>query len=188
MTEHPTVLAVAEKVRDAMNANGGDRKKAIQRIADDLAPDRPATVRDLWAGGFGYYAVERAASDVLRHAPAYMSDNPPPPPSEDLPDNWGTSRWEKVDPMEIPVAVGNTGVSKKWGDLTREDLTVIATFRENSGKTLLRQAQRLKAMSMKVHEDRTLRDALAALDTEERGVIEEIAKVRFPADAAEQAA
>lgn len=190
MNEHPTVLAVAEKVRDAMNANGGNRKKAIQRIADDLAPDRPAAVRDLWSNGFGYYAVERAASDVLRHAPAYMSDNPPPPPSEDtdLPDNWGTNWRDNIDPMQVPVAIGNTGVSKKWGDLTREDLSIMAAFRESSGKTLLRQAQGLKRMAMKVHEDQTLRDALPALDTDERGVIEEITKVPFADDSKGQAA
>lgn len=180
------VLAVARMVRERMDDNGGDQKKAIRTVAKELKPNRPAKVRDLWDEGLGYFAVWSATSDTFRQRPPTRYTEPDTDDGDTgkkaLPDNWGTSRWDwdgDVGPYDVHVAIGNTGEWKALGDFTREDLLTTANFRQRQGRTLVRQGEALKTVAMKIPEDDVLRNAHPNLSKPERDVIEEIAGASF---------
>lgn len=172
------VLEIAREVHRMAALNGGDRRAAIEKYARELRPSGPAALRRLWDDGFGEYAIKRAEMEVLNKDPGALNGAA----DDDLPENWGTSRWDDIDPLGVLMAVGSTGRLVVLGDATKEDLLEIAAYREKLGTTLLRQAAAIRAMARKVHAGQTLRDALPKLSDGEIEVIEEIAKRRFAAE------
>lgn len=60
------------------------------------------------------------------------------------------SVWDRM------VALGNTGIVKRYGDLTRSDLLVISTFYERQATTMRRKASLFREAAMCVPEGQTL--------------------------------
>lgn len=167
-TEEPTRSDLARRVAEAAMNNGGDPVKAARNVARGIAGNAEAAQR--WWRAIGKWAALTAYREMRRGWTNDLSESDDD--SSDVPDNWGTSRFDGIDPLELPKAIGNTGEHKAIGAWTRDDVATHVSFLAEIHQTVAQKLENWLAVRREMTEDDTLQGIIDDLQPKLREFVE----------------
>lgn len=160
---HMTLAGIGHAVREKI-VEGARPMEAAQVIAEQIVSGQNGRLRELHESGCLARLCQVAELDTL-YAGAlgqYMDDTQSPIALR--------TRYSAFhdDPLSVQIPIGNNGVRRAIGDLTRDDLKVLADYAD----TMIQGWKRTHATVMRVrktlHADETVRDAWERISLEDQ--------------------
>lgn len=171
-----------ERIRTVMRAEKCSVERAVEQVYAAIAAD-PAELQRWWEG-MGVALLKLAEAKVWdMGGPDHLK-----PRCEDpgvvvpvrAPEPAARSWREKVNPLNIPIPVGATGVTKRLGAFTREDLVLMRDYYLERGRKMIAEGEKWGAVAERMGEDETLEQALPRLMEEDQDLLPEKLKAALP--------
>lgn len=167
---------IGREVRTLMVTEHLGQKQAGDRVAAQIVDGENGRLEQLYASGALTFLCVKAEAETLHTDPMMLEaggGDHQRADHQDLSEAPVRTRYDAFwnDPLSVIVPVGNTGVRKPIGDLTREDIMVGHRFARAYSDTWARKAKNLKRLALKMQPGETLREAWPRLTQEERKLL-----------------
>lgn len=153
---------LAERVHEAAMQNGGDPRKAAANVARGIAGSE--TLKDWWSA-VGPWAALTAYREMRRRS---SNGHHEANGKSDVPENWGSSRFDGVNPLDLPKAIGNTGDFKAVGAWTREDVEAQVHFLGELRQTIGYKLDQWRSVHALMEDEQTISEVMDDLPPELR--------------------
>lgn len=140
---------IVDRVQAIIAEEGCDVPTAVDRVAEEMKL-RP----DFWINSLGTFLIIRVLSEQTGAGrPHLVANGKPNPSKKSLAGSSIGSIWDLITP------VGNTGIRKRYGDLTEDDRKVIANTYRRLGETCMRKAKQWDSIKGVLNPGETLEQA-----------------------------
>lgn len=157
---------LAEWVHQRMEANGGDKMKAIRGVVDEMLSNGEAEwfVRSLGFDAVRYLVGERERRGQRAEAPS---------PSGQNPSRFASLEDGKTNPLNLYATVANQDTPKRLGEWTDADWREDARYTRKHGRTLLAKADRREKLAETIPDGKTTADVWDDLPDDLRDAVRE---------------
>lgn len=164
--------ALIERIRKVMITRRCTSDDAVRAVVAEIA-QRPEELTRWWTV-LGPWWVDRTQKELGEMGvlvPKSGQELPAPVAASPQVGRARPSWRENVDPLELVLPVGATGVRKRIGDFTRADMLAMRDFYHAKGRQLTEEGDRWGEFAYRMREDETLESAIGRVSAEERGLL-----------------
>lgn len=166
------------RIREVMREKQCDERAAVAFIHDELSK-KPEELKEWWSvlGTWWLHAMTQEIWNnggphrlqMMWPVPTTVSD-PTPTAEASAPTNPSSrsASWRaNVNPMDIELPVGKTGVRKRIGDFTRADVLTMRDYYHAQGRRLIAEGDRWGTFAEQMKDAEVLEQAMRRVSAEE---------------------